>query len=313
MGNSPFDTLFKMNVHLDNISKIMRTYESLSSNKYLESQKRLFDSFPTNKTIENIYFTKPLSKDILKLFNNDLSAAALKFQKLGNTDYFKEWTINSRAFNNNELYVFNKKVDWLNLYSNVDLTESSKVLEELSEEIEVERTEIKEYSEEQLQVLDDALSMWVQGKMSMRKLVDYFKEHQIQGAFILFLLNHIFQILVIVGYQIEHDQPVVKVVQEYVKEEVYPFNLYIKYMKKEKLSTVNDLGLTRKPVQMREGRCKTAPIVSHGKLKEKTVVYMYEAKNGWRKVEIKINETFVKGWIPESSVNRLKQGQLEHY
>jgi len=33
---------------------------------------------------------------------------------------------------------------------------------------------------------------------------------------------------------------------------------------------------------------------------------LYETKIGRRRVEIKVNDTYVNGWVPESSINLLK-------
>jgi len=66
------------------------------------------------------------------------------------------------------------------------------------------------------------------------------------------------------------------------------------------------LGLTRKEVRLREGRYKTAPMVVDGVVGQKTVVLMLDLKNNWRQVEVKINGTFGQGWVPESTITRLR-------
>lgn len=310
MYKDPFDEIRKiMNQQKEIMDSVRINPISDAFSDYYEQQKifkssiadatNSLNAFQNNSyIIANVVKQLEIPKDIMSLITND-------------TRDFKNNLMNLTMKNNFQQLNFNS------LYNKIDWDESNQIIKELSKEaneeiiIEKEDPSTKEYTDQQVGFIRDSLDQWIKGSIDLSKLVEYLKT-SIKASIILCVLHHVFNILIIIGYHnmVENDQPTVDIVQEYIKEEVYPFKLYTKYMVQEKLVTVNKVGFTRNDVYIREGRCKSAPVKSPGKLEKKTVVYMFETKNGWRRIEVKIDDTFEQGWVPESSIIRLKQNQL---
>jgi len=313
MYKDPFDEIRKiMNQQKEIMDRVRINPIRDALSDYYEQQKifkssiadatNSLNTFQNNSyIIADVVKQLEIPKNIMSLVTNDIRDF-----------HFKNNLMNLTMKNNLQ------QLNFTSLYNKIDWHESNQIIKELSKEaneetiIEEEDPSTKEYTDQQVDFIRESLERWINGSIDLSKLVEYLKTSSIKASIILYVLHHVFNILMIIGYHnmVENDQPTVDIVQEYIKEEVYPFKLYTKYMVQEKLITVNKVGFTRNNVYIREGRCKSAPVKSPGKLEKKTVVYMFETKNGWRRIEVKIDDTFVQGWVPESSLIRLKQNQL---
>ncbi|MDW0109413.1 SH3 domain-containing protein [Sporosarcina aquimarina] len=96
-------------------------------------------------------------------------------------------------------------------------------------------------------------------------------------------------------------------IETYLETSVLTYKLYKNLRNVEKLNTFHPIGFTRTNTYLRDGKSMTAPVVTNGFVEQKTLVLMLDRKNNWRKVEVKINETYLQGWVPESAIIRLKK------
>ena len=200
---------------------------------------------------------------------------------------------------------------------NFNLSQSIAEMSELSQEVQEEPESLKEsifqdYSEEHIQFILDSLEEWLEGSISFKSTLERVKGNRfIYDLMKTIVYGTIFQLICIFAFiddpQIQQDREVLETVQHYMETEVTVYQQYKKYFaNSEEAFASRSLGLTRKEVRLREGRSRTAPMVVDGVVGQKTVVLMFEVKNNWRQVEVKINGTFVKGWVPESTITRLK-------
>ncbi|WP_404338038.1 hypothetical protein [Planococcus rifietoensis] len=205
------------------------------------------------------------------------------------------------------------KTEFLN--TNFDLSKSVSEMEELAEEVadaETRETDIEIFSEEQLDFILSSLEEWLEGKISFKNTLD-----RVKGSKIVYevmkaiVFSFIMQITGVIGIlddpKIHQEREIVKSVQQYMDSKVTLYSQYKKYYaNSEDWLTYRSIGLTRTEVKLRKGRSRTAPLATEEVLSKKTAVLMFELKNNWREIEVEVRGTYIRGWVPESTITRLK-------
>ncbi|MDN7243909.1 hypothetical protein [Planococcus shenhongbingii] len=234
-------------------------------------------------------------------------SAALKAAELGITSSFMNGILNNYK---------NTNLDSSVLEGEFSLSESLKIINEFANEIQSEIDPSKEatptdYSEEHIQFILNSLEEWLEGSISFKNTLARIKgndfAHWLMQTVVYGTILQLLFIFTFIGdQQLQQDRKVLETIQSYVETEVVMYKQYKKYFaSSEDWLTSHPIGITRKEVRLREGRTKSAPVVSDGVVGQKTVVLMFETKNNWRRIEVKINGTYVQGWVHESTIMRL--------
>ena len=193
------------------------------------------------------------------------------------------------------------------------LTAIDEMLNEIKGEMEVqEETNLSDYSDEQVQFILKSLEDWLEGSIGFKSTLKRIKgstwASNLMYTLIISAAFHIVHILLIIDdYKFQQDRIVLESIQTHLETNVLTFKLVKNLMNQDKINTYHSMGFNRTDITLREGRSKTAPVVINGVIGQKTLVLMLERKNNWRKVEVKIKGTYLQGWVPESSITRLKK------
>lgn len=197
------------------------------------------------------------------------------------------------------------------------LSESLRIANRLTDEIQngansFEETSPSEYTDEQIQFIVKSLENWLNGSISLKNTLQKIKGSKWAFAFVQTVVFttaiHLFNIFLIIDdYQIQQDRKTLESVETYLETSVLTYKLYKNIINQEKLNTFHPAGFTRTDTYLRKGTAKTAPVIPNGFVGQKTLVLMLDRKNNWRRVEVKINGTYLQGWVPESTIIRLKQ------
>ncbi|WKA60329.1 hypothetical protein QWY16_09560 [Planococcus shenhongbingii] len=202
---------------------------------------------------------------------------------------------------------------------NVDFTlsESLKIVDEFANEIQDEvdtfdHTDSVTYSEEEIQFITQSLENWLKGSINLKDTLQKIKGNiwalALVTTIVISAFTHAVNILLIFDdYQIQQDRKTMESIETYLETNVLTYKLYKNISNVEKLHTIYPMGFTRTDTYLRNGRAKTAPVITDGFVGQKTLVLMLDRKNNWRKVEVKINGTYLQGWVPESTIIRLKK------
>ena len=197
------------------------------------------------------------------------------------------------------------------------LSESLKVVDEFVNEIQDEvdtlgQTDFVTYSEEEIQFIAQSLENWLRGSINLKDTIQKIKGSFWAAALVTTIVftafTHIVNILLILDdHQIQQERKTMESIETYLETSVLTYKLYKNLRNVEKLNTFHPIGFTRTNTYLRDGKSKTAPVVTDGFVEQKTLALMLDRKNNWRKVEVKINETYLQGWVPESAIIRLKK------
>jgi len=197
------------------------------------------------------------------------------------------------------------------------LSDSLKIVDEFANEIQdevntFEHTDSVTYSEEEIQFITQNLENWLKGSLNLKDTLQKIKGNIWALALVTTIVFSAFThganiLLILDDYHIQQDRKTMESIKTYLETNVLTYKLYKNISNVEKLNTVHPIGFTRTDTHLRTGTAKTTPAITDGFIRQKTLILELDRKNNWRKVEVKVNGTYLQGWVPESTIIRLKK------
>lgn len=220
-------------------------------------------------------------------------------------------------------------------FRNIDLVESIDTLDELAMDLSLESEQIDKgsFSDDQLQFISENIEFWLNGNFSLRSIVARIKGNGVASTilygYIVKILGWLFVIAIMLDEQrLNADREIVGTIQQFVETTVTSdtsYQVIKKYMETEQLKVSQPLALSRTEVILRQAPGKKAAAIPEATIPPQTVVVIlasnpakvgeknqFKPAKNWRRVSVEINGSYVEGWVPESTVPRLKYQQITH-
>lgn len=227
-----------------------------------------------------------------------------------------------------------KPPDWQshNYFQNIDFAETLDVLDELGTDLPEETDNVTSVSlsEGEIQLVTEQVQTWLEGKASLNRIIEKIMSNGIASIIVSGIIYDLikFLFLMIVAFyvgQYQADLEAVETIQQVVNTESGSYNVVKKNIESRQLQVSQPVGLSRIEVIVREAPGKKSAAIPGAVIAPQTAVIIlasdpakigekdqYKPRQNWRRIFIEINGSYVEGWVPESTIPRLKFQQMAH-
>lgn len=250
-------------------------------------------------------------------------------QSIESTIISSDWLNQHQAIINSIESVINP-FDFQKIYSQLNTSNILEITEIISEYTEAntpkENFFIKEeavnyqispqklYTEEELkEFVDSRIAENQKNQSFFKKLVEEVKLNYGLEA-VKWLVSHLFIpfIFFIQGFLIDNHEVIISIIQESIQSGIYVvgYSQARKFIKNNGLSkyeNINYIGILRTDSLLRSSYSKNSSLILSNPVKINTIVNIIERKSKWIKIEVKIKDSLISGWVEKSKVIKFKR------
>lgn len=217
-------------------------------------------------------------------------------------------------------------------FQNIDLVETFNVLDELATDLPGDSVDVasESLSDGEIQIVAEQVQFWLDGRASLSRIIEKIMANGLASTIVYGFMYDLIKLLLFIALalhaaQYQADQDAVETIQQVVKAEFGPYKVVKKYIESRQLQVSQPLGLSRTEVTVREAPGKKSAAIPGAVMPPQTVVIIlasdstkigekdqFKPRQNWRRISVEINGAYVEGWVPESTVPRLKSHQMSH-